>query len=279
MKAKWLPEKGLGGSKMALGRDRSCYIIGSGASLIDLAPEERSYLDNHPRTLAFNKYLLFWDLIGVIPTDFFLVDRHFPAHIVFARSLEISRRLRKPVTLYLERVYDKYISTGLFSILNGLRHRLILWRKCSYWIPIGIIGTKAHYCHNILSNDIPFRWATTLDDPLYFYRGSLVSAINLATIIYPGYDIKLLGVDLYSNEYFYGDLAKKHPELVDRFYNAGMEQGQHPTVLGQGPSASILNVMPQIVGHLKSLGIELFCCNAKSLLVKGRICEYRPIMD
>ncbi len=258
---------------------RDCYVIGSGASLNDLSSEERNYLNNHPCTLAFNKYLLFSRLIGVTPTDFFLADRHFPAHIVFARSLEISRKLQKPLTLYLERFYAKYLDTGLLSLLNGLRHRFIVWRKYGYWIPLSIVGTRARYCYNILSNDLPFRWAATLDEPLYFYRGSLVSAVNLATIIYPGRDIKLLGVDLYSNAYFYGDLAVEYPELVDRFYNAGVQQGQHPTVLGPGSSSSILSVMPQIVSHLKSLGVNLLCCNAKSLLVTQKICAYNPVMD
>lgn len=62
-------------------RRETCFILGSGASLNDLTPQEREYLNGHPCTLAFKKYLLFWDEVGIIPTDFFLTDRHFPAHL------------------------------------------------------------------------------------------------------------------------------------------------------------------------------------------------------
>jgi hypothetical protein len=260
-------------------RRETCFILGSGASLNDLTPQEREYLNGHSCTLAFNKYLLFWDEVGIIPTDFFLTDRHFPAHIVLARSIQISRQLQKPISFYLDRFYAKYCSTQPRQIIDGLRHRLIIWKKYRFWIPFRITGTQVNYFQNILANDRSFRWATTLSEPLYFYRGSLSSVINLATIIYPECDIKLLGVDLNSNEYFYGDRIKKYPELLDRFYFLGNKAGKHPTIIGEGSASSILNVMPKIVNHLRSLGIDLTCCNPKSLLVTEGVCSYLPVLD
>jgi hypothetical protein len=257
----------------------TCFILGSGSSLRDLTHEEREFLEGHPRTLAFNKYLLFWDELGIIPTDFMLTDRHFPAHIVFARSMQISRQLQKPISIYLEDFYSKYCSTQPWQIINGIRHRLIIWSRYRFWVPFRIIGMQVNYVHNILANDRPFHWAATLSEPLYFHRGSLSSAINLATIIYPGCDINLLGVDLNTNEYFYGNRIKEYPELLDRFYFLGEKAGKHPTVMDEGPHSSILNVIPEIISHLRTLRIELTCSNPESLLVTKGICRYLPVLD
>lgn len=260
----------------------TCYLLGSGASLNDLTVEEREYLNCHPRTLAFNKYLLFWDVVGVAPSDYMILDRHFPSHIVFVRSLQIARQLPQKVTLYVAQLYSKYCATDPVGLLKGLKGRWTLWRKTGFWVPLDIIGTQAHYCNNILDDSLPFSWARRLDEPLYFYRGSLTSALNLATIIYPGCDIKLLGVDLYSNEYFYGDRIARFPELVDRFHQLGARADKHPTVLDiarDGKHPSILDMMPKVVDHLHSLGVSLTCCNPRSLLVTEGVCEYSPVME
>ncbi len=259
-----------------------CYLLGSGASLNDLTVEERAYLNSHPYTLAFNKYLLFWDVVGIAPTDFLILDRHFPSHIVFVRSLQIARSLPRKVNLYADEFYAKYCGRNGLELLKGLRARFILWRQTKYWLPLDIIGSPVQYCHNIIDSSQPFSWASSLDEPLYFYRGSLTSAINLATIIYPGCDIKLLGVDLYSNDYFYGDRIEAFPDLVDKYYKIGQQAGRHPTTIdlsNVGRHRSILDVMPQVVAHLHSLGVSLACCNPRSLLVTEGICEYAPVME
>jgi len=74
----------------------TCFILGSGASLNNLTPEETKYLNEHPRILAFNKYLLFWTNWGSFPAISSLRIA-ISTHIVFARSVQISRQLQKPI--------------------------------------------------------------------------------------------------------------------------------------------------------------------------------------
>lgn len=260
----------------------SCYILGSGSSLNLLTQAERRYLNEHPRVLALNKYLLFEDIIGVSPSDYMLLDRHFPAHIVFSRTLQTLSKLARKPTLYIEEFYRKYVSLKPTELLDGLKSRIFLWHKTKFWLPLNIIGTKINFCHNILDNDQTFRWAKTIDEPLYFYRGSLTSALNLATIIYPGCDIKLLGVDLNTNNYFFDDRLMRHPELIDRFYTVGQQDNKHPTTIDIGKSSkhtSILNSFPKILKQLEHLGVQVYACNPDSLLVTQQICDSCSVKD
>jgi hypothetical protein len=262
-------------------REPDCYILGSGSSLLELTSDEKSYLNAHPRVLAFNKYLLFWDVLGLIPTDFLLGVRSWPAQIVFVRSLHIARQLRKPVNIYLDRFYAQYFikGGGWLNLVRGLRHRLKVFKHYKFWIPLSIIGFKANFFYYIWENwkNRPFHWATSLRDPLLASPSGLTLAINLASIIYPGCNIKLLGVDLNTNEYFFGDRLKEHPELIDWSFFLENTEKKHPSLLTD--ETYLLNSLKNIASHLNSLELRLFCCNEKSLLITENICQYRSVME
>jgi hypothetical protein len=262
-------------------RKPDCFILGSGSSLLQLSPEERSYLNAHPRVLAFNKYLLFWDELGIIPTDYLLGVRNFSAILVFVRSLNIARQLRKPVNIYLDRFYAQYFMKGggWLNLVRGLRHRLIVFKHHKFWIPLNIIGFKANFFHYIWENweNRPFHWATNLGEPLFASPSGLTLAINLASIIYPGCNIKLLGVDLNTNEYFFGAGLKNHPELLDWSFFIQNKEKKHPSLLTDKPY--LLNSLKIIASHLNFLDRGFFCCNEKSLLITENICQYRPVIE
>jgi hypothetical protein len=126
-----------------------------------------------------------------------------------------------------------------------------------------------------------FRWARRLEEPLYHRRGSLTVAINLLAILHPGRDVKLLGIDLSDPRYFYDDeiTPGNRETLVHDSYFRGIEAGRHVNAL---PSPkypdTLLDSVASARSQLRRDGVELWCCNPRSLLVEKGVCEFRPVL-
>jgi hypothetical protein len=276
---------------------KSCsFILGSGESLLNLKTKEKALLNAHPHTLAMNKYLLFYEKIGVLPKDFFLADCQFPAHLVANRSLKIVSKLKNNLRFYLHTYYQDFFGPpdlinhytlktfpSILFFKNGLLKRLKVLKNHHYWIDLKPYRTQIKYFDCDFSSTV-LNWSESLDQTLYFYRGSLTTSINLANIIYPETDICLLGVDLNSKNSFYeSEIAKlpefeKHadPRHAERM-KMSLRSGKHATILTYNGAPGIQSVMPDIVKILKRRGLNLFCANPNSYLVKEGICSYRSI--
>ncbi|MFC2023765.1 hypothetical protein ACFLT5_03395 [Chloroflexota bacterium] len=257
---------------------KAAYIIGSGASLLDLSAEERQYLNHHANTLAMNKYLLFYEKVGVIPKNLFLSDRHFPAQRVFFESIDRARQLRPPPRYFANRYYKRLFHWAPTRLWWNLRERLRILLRNGYWIPLTLNYRNLDFFDSGLANDRSFCWARSLMEELYFYRGSLTTAINLASIVFPGCHIYLVGVDLNSDVAFYADEIERRHDLLDQYHEIGRNEEKHPTAVTIQGYPGIQSVMPKIVKLLRADGVQLLCCNPDSLLARLRICKYAPIV-
>jgi len=268
-----------------------CYIFGSGRSILDLTPEEKDYLNAHPNTLSMNKYLAFHEKVGVVPAAHFIADHHYPAHWCVAESIRRARHLVPKPRLLLHNYYRRLFQWNLRSawrvrsLLWGLSTRWSLWKTHRFWFPLFTPRTSITWFHSQEDSRKPFCWAETLNDQLYFYRGSLTTAINLCNIIWPGRDVCLLGVDLNTRRAFYQEDIDAMPELFATMKQSAqeraalsLEQGVHATALTYRGVPGVQAVIPMIVKELERRNVRLLCCNPKSLLVTDGLCEYAPVI-
>src|SRR4029453_12249098 len=65
-------------------RHSELTILGSGPGLLELSDTEKDYLRQSP-TVAMNRYLAFWDLVGIWPTFVYLADTLGVGRKVFDR--------------------------------------------------------------------------------------------------------------------------------------------------------------------------------------------------
>ncbi len=260
-----------------VGPGSASYVLGSGPSLLDLTSEERTRLTREPFVFAMNKYLLFWDKIGVEPSHTFLADTHYPAYEVLARSLARSRELRRPPRFHLHRYYRDYINVGpaarYFDLV--LRARLIHnggWRgRYLEFDPTpNFFAASTH-------NFEPMVWARSFEEQLYFYRGSLSILLNLICILNPGRPIYLLGVDMNTPESFYEEEMARDASLHDKWRAIGEREAAHPTVLQYESIPGILEKWPFIWESCLEAGCPIYNVNPASMLVERGLCEARPL--
>jgi len=255
-----------------------CFIIGSGSSLLNLTDDEKMYLNNHPNTMGMNKYLIFHDLLNIVPKYMFLGDYHFPAHKVFKETIEVAKNRYPDIKFYVDRYYYNIFVNQLSNILFNLKERLILLIKYFYFAELTIKYENLLYFKAQRKYLNRFFWGKSLEDELFFHKGSLTTAINLANILFPGCNIKLIGVDLNNPYYFFEQILEKRKDLFDPITHIkSRETGKFFPVIRTN-AGSIVDYIPDIVNELKSQNINLYCCNKESLLIEENLCEYSPII-
>ncbi len=220
------------------------FVLGSGASLLRLSEAEKDILRGRP-TLAMNKYILYWDLIGIWPTYSFLADAHYPSTEVFTRSIETimkNRSLGTP-TLLLSEVYRAWPLQSLKSIFFK--------RKTE--------------------NQEEFYWANSLEEEMYFHRGSLTCLLNLVTVLRLAPRVTLLGVDLGNGEAFYQKQYNSELALHDTWEAIRSPGRPHPTAVEISNIAPIQKRLPEVFQMMKQKGIDVSCYSSESLLVQQRM--------
>ena len=263
----------------------SAYIFGGGRSVLDLTPAEREYLNRHPRTLAMNRFLLHWEMTRVLPKASLLMDRQFPSQLVLVDLMRKARSASAPVHLYIHSDYRAYLGSSPRDLARGLRRRARIWRAHRSWVPYVFARPPITYVdqgkHSPLEQPIP--WATGLDEPLYWYRSTLTVAINLAALLYPGTDIKLIGVDMGFASFFESEV--QDPAIIASYsrtelHRRAQEMDVSSTVMPlDDGTPGILAALPKVREVLQRDGRELYCCNPQSMLVTEGICPYAPVMD
>jgi len=256
------------------------FVLGSGYSLLSLTHEQRAYVQSHT-TVAMNKYLLFWEKIGIWPDYYFLADYHWPAVRVYEESIRVVRRAKRPMHFLLEEIYrDQY----------GLVHSPMGWarmlrriagniKRHRYVLKPWLTPETATYFRGPRNWEDGKIWADSLYDKMYFRRGSLTVLLNLCAVLRLGTRIKLVGVDLNDPRSFFDEELRKRPELWDR-YVKGQHDGmyaKHATVEKVDGMQPMTSYWPEIMDHLSSRGVELCCCNNNSLLVEENLCPYTPL--
>jgi hypothetical protein len=282
-----------------------CYIIGSGPSLLTLSEEEKQHLNSSEKTLSLNQYLVHWRKVGIKPKKHIMADGYFPAIRLFVDTINEIRRLGESVEYFAHTNYQRYfpLRRNYRSLKHGLRLRLQTIRDFRYYVPYGIDCGRVRWftqAAQMLPENaeiaVDAMWATSLQVPLFYWRGTLSSAINLANILWPGCNVKLLGIDLNSYGYFFDpEFGMKDNEklsLFDKKRLSGVHADHHSKSRSLRTHATAVSFesketrvlpgiqacFPFITKALERTGSSLFCCNPDSLLVTENVCAYAPIL-
>lgn len=223
------------------------FVFGSGASLLDLTAQERKLLSKLP-VLTMNKNLLYWDVLGIWPTYTYLADTHFPASEVFTRMVE--------------------------TLVTAPERRLpgfILRDDYRPW-PLTALQPLYFKRHSVSGNH---PWAESLDDKMYFHRGSLSCLLNLITALKFAPKVTLLGVDLDDGAPFYQERYGTDTTLHDVWEAIRQSTGVHPTALEHEGVPPIQAKLPWIFEQMAARGVTVSCYSAKSLPAKLGLCPLR----
>lgn len=262
--------------------DQPSYVLGSGPSIMDLSEDERLRLSAQPFVFAMNKYLLFWEKVGIAPTHYFLIDTHFPAYAVLQRTIERSKELPRPVQYCLGYRFRPFVNQ---PFLGKICHYRALKR-----VTQNDRGFQGHFLSvenplffkHVIDLFAPFSWADSLHEPLYYFRGSLTILLNLITILNPGNPIYLIGVDMNTHRSFYDEELAADQMLRDDFHAIGEKTGKHPTVVEKEAGGG--NVVPGLLDKwdlireaCEKRGCVIRNINPKSMLVQEGKCEYAQL--
>src|SRR5690606_9612341 len=70
-----------------------CFVLGSGASLLSLKEKEIADINRAKFILSFNKYLIFYKLVGIVPTHYLLGDdRGLKSNIMIRETVKVCQR-------------------------------------------------------------------------------------------------------------------------------------------------------------------------------------------
>jgi hypothetical protein len=267
---------------------QTAYILATGASVLNLSDQEKSFLNQHPYTLAMNRYLLYYERVGVLPKDLFLYDFSPEVFPLFVETIKKANRLIPEANYYVHKMYKKFFRRTPRGFAGELIRRYEYWRKFGYWMPVSLprlrlVGIEAQKIPHPEEGE--FYWGNSLDQPLLHYRGSLTTAINLASIVYPVKEIKLIGVDLNTRDSIdkgeYEEKLSKPLNAITKkdVFKKAEDLGYHSTVLPTQFEQGISFIIPKIRAYLLGCGIELACCNPVSYLVEENLCPFRPVIE
>lgn len=254
------------------------YILGSGASLAQLTTAEREFLSKQPFVFAMNKYLMYWDIIGVHPSHYVQADTHWPAYAVVQRAAERLPELNRAPVFCLYGNYFRYFINQPWPLKLKNYRWLRRIRRQGRGYPVRFLTLpEVLYFDHVHWTDGPQQWADSLDEPLYIYRGSLALVLNLATLLNPGGDIYLLGVDMNTPESFYDDEIKNEPLFQDWTRDVAARENVHPTVATIDGKPGILHQWEFIQQACANRGSTIYNVNPHSLLVEEGWCATRPV--
>lgn len=260
------------------------FVLGSGPSILDITDRQREWLSAQPFVFAMNKYLLFWEIAGIQPSHFFLLDSHFPAYAVLQESVEIAQSLDRPPLFCLRDTYRRYVNQH--PIMQWMRKPGLLKQTKNEhgFVPEFLEIDNPLFFKSTDSLHAELKWADNLNQVLYYYRGSLTVLLNLITILNPNQPIYLLGVDMNTADSFYQDELNQRPMLRDQFHSVGEKAGKHPTVVertlkGGKKMPGILDRWPFIKESCEARGCPIYNTNPNSMLVEEGLAEHRPLPE
>lgn len=259
---------------------RTVYVLGSGPSLLELNAAERAHVAAH-LSVGMNKYLLFWGKAGIFPSHFFLADIHYPAVRVYEESVAAVRAAGRPVHFLLDASYRARYGGGRLRRVRNHAWSLGLRRRHGFRPDLSCVPEQATYFTRWHGWNDPKVWARSLEEKLFFHRGSLSCLLNLLCVLRLGEEIKLLGVDLNTPRSFFEDALAERRYLQDaymRMQDIGATK-MHMTAAAYRGMGGIQEVWPFIQAQVETAGLRLVCCSRASLLVEEELCPYAPVIE
>lgn len=266
-------------------------VLGSGQSINDLTKEEREFLDELPIKIGINKYSYFHDVASITPNEIFFQDTYdksaknflkaifhkaklgeYGCSIFYVSSYWRGKIFRSPIHFKL--VYLTVPFLNFFKRILNKSIRLLGSRDIRYDLSNrsdSILSPKdaqVFYIDKQKWNLRGNKWAKSLDEPLYHFRGSLTSVLNLISIKYPNTDIVLAGVDFNSPGYFFQtELEKVDFKTDDWTTDLVKKEGKHFSIINHDGS-TMDDEFPKVIGWLNDSGNKIFSINRNSHLVE-----------
>ena len=226
------------------------YVLATGPSLSQITEQEKQVIRG-ALSVGMNRYVLFWEKLGIWPDFFFLGDKYVAAPSIFVEACNVIVGQDRPITLLVD---------GFFRAAAPVTRPAIFFDR---W--------------HVDTDEA--RWATARDEKLFFWRGSLTCLVNLLCVLRVAPKIKLVGVDLNRPGSYFATEVQQRPDLEDPQNLEAARLGIHSTAMrGVKGEAGIEAKWPYIQQSAKAMGIEIVCCNPDSLLVQAGVCPYEPIV-
>jgi hypothetical protein len=247
---------------------KDVFIIVTGSSLNNICKEEKDYINSCPSICA-GHYLLYWELLGIKPNHFV-----FPGHAwdsptngiipggLFYGVVEICEHHKLDVDFYVIPETYNYIKNGIIPIhKSGLGKRL---KPCKVNNSVKCTAINVSESLHYQSTEV---WAHDLKDKFWFNSG-IGTAINLATVLYPNSNIKLLGNDGGSSGQYFYNQKESNLDLITLFQK-DLKRFAQPRKKSAIPhyNMSFFNTT-YAIQKTKDYNCKLFNCNKNSYFTK-----------
>jgi hypothetical protein len=257
------------------GRPDEVFLLGCSRSMLELTAEEVGYINRARCVLALNKFVLYHDVVGIVPTHVWFTEVHHPGPEILRHILRYCRRVG------LDRITFVVLPRGTFQP-----------RPIAYWKDVLI--RKARGLHTWQIYRIPRRsgvefvtlnhyleggdWAVSLDQPLFHLRTSFTCALNYLAIQYPGTTIKLVGTDFNTHGYFFDEQISRHKiDFSDWTTPIQDEHKRHFAAVEHGGS-TVFDAFPVIKENVHANNCRLVCNNPGSEVVRRGLASFEPII-
>lgn len=215
---------------------KDVFIIAPGYSLADITQEEREYIKTCP-TVGVGHLLTYHELIDIVPNHFLMVgepqdhpSRSVGRHGLFYNVAETIKEGNLDTIVYARESNLKYIR-GEDYPWDSWCPDIEKWAKRTPLPPKNPnLKTRAIDCSEQGNYGKKNIWAKTLDDQ-FFFNSSIATAINLACVLYPNHNIKMIGNDGgVSGKYFYTERDIKPEQFsIDGHGLAKWANGNKPS--------------------------------------------------
>ncbi len=255
------------------------YLLGSGYSINQLSPVERSVINAAQVRLALNKFTAFHEQSGIRPNYTYFIDYHNKhAKEFIQRTINTIKLtgLEKGMTLVLH----KNVSGRLYRTKNLAYHLQALnpFNYIHFKRPRFILDYEVKVDFVKIGDFMKLSpWADSFDDELFHYRSSLTSALNYITLKFDPCKIVLVGVDLNKSAYFYQEeIEATQVHDNNKFRAEEKKAGKHFTALDY-KGTSMIDNFHLVTASLIDRGFTLVSSNPNSLFAEQGICPYEAI--
>lgn len=285
-------------------------VLGSGTSILNLTQTERELLNTIKVKIGINKYAAFYELSAIIPTHIYFVDDYDSSSIrmlnyIFKlfRKNKIKKRTFIISENYKGFIYNNYFMFIFSKQFNYLKLNIILLFvklarhsikrfSINYFNNFNFFLNKKIKVnpidrYNLLPNQSKIqyikiqdsiskgnKWAESISEPLYHFKGSFSTVLNYISILYPNKTILLAGVDFNSSDYFFEkELDELNFETKDWTYEIRKTHNKHFSII-ETHGIKIDDELPFMLHKLVKSNNEIYSLNESSYLVKNNYVEY-----
>ncbi|WP_299060167.1 hypothetical protein [uncultured Polaribacter sp.] len=279
-------------------------VLGSGLSVNDLNPKERVLINSCPTKIGINKYAAFYKKAEISPTHVYFLDDFSHSSVLILKHIInfLKKQSFKEVNFILSKGYIGYFKKTKFSyllskVISGInlffyKTLIFLLRKTLKTLKYDIfisIKNRIQYLlkpkdlikFNVIPDNFKLeyisvqnwiargnKWATTIKEDLYHYRGSLTTVLNYISINFPNKKILFVGVDFNSPHYFFQEELNKlnisATDWTSEFINT---EKKHFSIIDY-KNTKIDDEFPFIIKSLKETGNTIYSVSEKAYLVE-----------